>query len=111
MRKRWVWIGVAATALILAVFALLTPSDGLDFIRSYGPKREYLTKGPNHGVDNFRRITFGDNWTRTFEFEKVPAQLKTELQSMGTVPKGSSPYHSPFMMVGMVFFIRTQMKS
>ncbi|MBC8066127.1 MAG: hypothetical protein H7Y17_14945 [Chlorobia bacterium] len=83
MRKRWVWIGAAATA---------GPPDGLDFIRKYGPQREYLTRVPkNRGVDNIRRMSSGDNWTIIFEFKSIPAHLDTDLKAMSNLPKDYSP--------------------
>ncbi|MBC8063930.1 MAG: hypothetical protein H7Y17_03810 [Chlorobia bacterium] len=75
MRKRWLWIGVAATVLILAVFALIPPGpDGLDFIRKYGPKSERLTSSVWFAAG--RSTT---SWQREFVFDAYPVDLQREL--------------------------------
>ncbi|MBC8064894.1 MAG: hypothetical protein H7Y17_08700 [Chlorobia bacterium] len=77
MRKRWVWIGIAATALILAVFALIPRQpDGLDFIRKYRPKIERLVETPKGTPLGGT----GASWRQDFEFEKVPVALRRELE-------------------------------
>ncbi|MBC8066128.1 MAG: hypothetical protein H7Y17_14950 [Chlorobia bacterium] len=79
MRKRWVWIGVAATALILAVFALLPREpDGLDFIRKYRPKQERLVAYEWTSMPSGPRVYF---WHREFDFVEIPKELYKELET------------------------------
>ncbi|MBC8066134.1 MAG: hypothetical protein H7Y17_14980 [Chlorobia bacterium] len=85
MRKQWVWIGVAATALILAVFALLPREpDGLDFIRKYGPEREsfetILLLGRHSGTGPTT------TWNKYFEFDEIPPPLLQYLRERSQNP-------------------------
>ncbi|MBC8066133.1 MAG: hypothetical protein H7Y17_14975 [Chlorobia bacterium] len=83
MRKRWVWIGVAATALILAVFAFLPREpDGLDFIRKYRPRSERLTSS------EWRRPA----WRREFAFEVFDPELGPNLEILNTLEKERYAY-------------------
>ncbi|MBC8066126.1 MAG: hypothetical protein H7Y17_14940 [Chlorobia bacterium] len=72
MRKRWVWIGVTATALILAVFALIPREpDGLDFIRKYQPSAEQFEQSYSPGT-----------WRKVFVFRQIPPALLRELRKL-----------------------------
>ncbi|MBC8066130.1 MAG: hypothetical protein H7Y17_14960 [Chlorobia bacterium] len=82
MRKRWVWIGVAATALILAVFALLPRQpDGLDFIRKYGPQSERYEEEPAWMNLDPRRSGQG-TWSKVFKFQDIPPSLASEMREL-----------------------------
>ncbi|MBC8066405.1 MAG: hypothetical protein H7Y17_16355 [Chlorobia bacterium] len=73
MRRRWVWIGVAATALILAAFALIPREpDELDFIRRHNPQHEVYRVNP-------------PVWHKVFVFKQIPAGLLIELRKLSNL--------------------------
>ncbi|MBC8066132.1 MAG: hypothetical protein H7Y17_14970 [Chlorobia bacterium] len=96
MRKRWVWIGVATTALILVAFAIISrETDGLDFIRKYRPDNEFLRSYESELINSEYTVTT-THWTRVFDFGNIPPELVRELRAM---TDGKSFDESPHLML------------
>ncbi|MBC8066404.1 MAG: hypothetical protein H7Y17_16350 [Chlorobia bacterium] len=83
MRKRWVWIGVAATALILAVFALLPGEpDTLEWLRKHRGEED-VHEGWQLVPGSVYYIYIGSGQeTHAFTFTNMPASLIAQLRQL-----------------------------
>lgn len=86
MRKTWL-LALFAAAVMIAVAILMlgrSPSDGLDYIRKYGPEREFLSEVS--GVSNIMSAApkAFSTWDRVFVFDQVPQELLSEINEKGS---------------------------